>query len=441
MDAIVDRRQQPRGRNLGNRQRFVRRARSHIRNAIRENLKSRGMTDAEQGGTVSIPRDEVHEPEFAQDPRAGRREYVLPGNREFVEGDRLPRPRSGSGDYGREGSNTGEAEDAFTFELTRTEFLDILFEDLALPDMVKTRIAHDTATTRRRAGFTTEGPPVRMNLERTMRHSMARRVALGRPTMRAIEEMKRELTALRNGETPPADGRDPEARIVELEDMIARAHERRRRVPFIDPVDLRYSHIERVPRPITQATMFCLMDVSASMDENMKDLAKRFFILLHLFLKRQYERVEVVFIRHTQHAQEVDEDTFFHGRQSGGTIVSSAFEEMLRIVDDRYPVSDWNLYLAQASDGDDWPHDIERCTRLLADRVLPICQYAAYVEIARDSGPSASVDPVLHEGSELWHAYDEVIEQHANFARRHIAEPSDIYPVFRELFRRQGVEA
>lgn len=440
MDAIVDRRQQPRGRNLGNRQRFVRRARSHIRNAIRENLRSRGVTDAEQGGTVSIPRDEVHEPEFVQDPRAGRREHVLPGNREFVEGDRLPRPGSGGGGGGREGSDTGEGEDAFTFELTRTEFLDILFEDLALPDMVKARIAREAATTPRRAGFTRQGPSVRLSLERTMRHSMARRVALGRPTVRAIEEMERELAALRNGEISPADGRDADVRVIELEEMIARARERRRRVPFIDPVDLRYSHLERVPRPVTQAVMFCLMDVSASMDENMKDLAKRFFILLHLFLKRQYERVEVVFIRHTQHAQEVDEDTFFHGRQTGGTIVSSAFEEMLRIVEDRYAVSDWNLYLAQASDGDDWPHDLEPCTRVLADRVMPICQYAAYVEIAQDSRSSMG-EPVLDGGSDLWHAYDEVVERHAHFARRRIAEPSDIYPVFRELFRRGGVDA
>ena len=439
MDAIVDRRQQPRGKNLGNRQRFVRRARSHIRSAIRENLKSRGVTDAEQGGTVSIPRDEVHEPEFVQDARAGAREHVLSGNREFVEGDRLPRPEGGGGGGGSEGSDSGEGEDAFTFELSREEFLDIFFEDLELPDLVKTRVAQEATTVLHRAGFTTDGPPVRMNLERTMRHSMARRVALGRPTARAVQAMEHELEALRSGEIRPSDGRDPETRIAELEEMLARAGQRRRRVPFIDPIDLRYSHVERVPRPVTRAVMFCLMDVSASMDEDMKDLAKRFFILLHLFLKRQYERVEVVFIRHTQHAQEVDEDTFFHSRQTGGTIVSSAFEEMLRVVGERYPAEDWNIYLAQASDGDDWRQDLERCTRIVADRVLPLCQYGAYVEVARTGSPAA--DPLADGGSELWRAYDEVAERHRHFARRAIARPGDIYPVFRDLFRREGIDA
>jgi len=439
VDAIVDRRQQPRGKNLGNRQRFLRRARSHIRRSIRENLRQRGVTDAEQGGTVSIPEDEVHEPDFVQDPRSGARERVLPGNRDFVEGDRIPRPHQGGGGAGSQGSDSGEGEDAFTFDLTRDEFLDVFFEDLALPDLVKARVASESSPQPRRAGFTTEGPPNRMNLERTMRHSMARRVALGRPTQRAIQAMERELEDLREGRIQPADGRAAEKRIAELEEMLARAQERRATVPFIDPIDLRYNHIEAVPRPVTQAVMFCLMDVSASMDENMKDLAKRFFILLHLFLKRQYERVELVFIRHTQHAQEVDEEAFFQSRQTGGTIVSSAFDEMLRVIDERYPVDDWNVYLAQASDGDNWREDIERCPRVLSERVLPLCQYAAYVEIAR--GASAGMDPLAGGESELWHSYDAVAEQHGHFARRRIAEPADIFPVFRDLFSREGIEA
>jgi len=438
MDSIVDRRQHPRGKNLGNRQRFLHRARSHIRHAIKENLKGRGIRDSESGETVSIPRDDVHEPEFVQDARAGRREHVLPGNREFVEGDRIARPPSGGGS-GAEGSPDGEGEDAFTFELSRDEFLEIFFEDLELPDLVKGRIAAETSAIPERAGFTTDGPPVRMNLERTMRHSMARRVAMGRPTARAVAELEDELERLRSGAIEPADGRPAHARIAEIEALLKRADERRRRVPFIDPIDLRYNYYERVPKPVTQAVMFCLMDVSASMDEDMKDLAKRFFMLLHLFLTRCYERVEVVFIRHTQHAQEVDEDTFFHDRQTGGTVVSSAFGEMLRVVGERFPVDDWNIYLAQASDGDDWREDVPRCTRLLSERVLPICQYAAYVEVAREG--SIGDDPLDSSQSELWRAYEDIAESRPQFARRRIARPADIYPVFRDLFRKGGVDA
>ncbi|MEX2575773.1 MAG: YeaH/YhbH family protein [Halofilum sp. (in: g-proteobacteria)] len=435
MDSIIDRRHNPKGRSLGNRQRFVRRARSHIRRAVKENLRDRPVTDSESGENVSIPADDVHEPGFVQDTRAGEHRRVLPRNREFHEGDRIPRPSGGGGGGGSEGSEEGEGEDNFTFVLTREEFLDIFFEDLALPDMVKQRIAAETAPVPRRAGFTKDGPPNRMNLVRTMHNSMARRVALGRPGMGALNALEYELERLRNGEIQPADGQSAERRIAEIEETLERYARRRKQVPYIDPIDLRYNHFETVQRPIAQAVMFCLMDVSASMDEDMKDLAKRFFMLLHLFLKRQYERVEVVFIRHTQHAEEVDEENFFHGRQTGGTVVSSAFAETLRIVEERYPIDDWNLYLAQASDGDDAPSDIKRCTDLLTEKVLPICQYVAYVEIARDPGGRRS----LPAQSELWDAYEPLTAEHHHFATRRIQRPSDIYPVFRDLFRKDSV--
>jgi uncharacterized sporulation protein YeaH/YhbH (DUF444 family) len=274
-----------------------------------------------------------------------------------------------------------------------------------------------------------------MNLVRTMQNSMSRRVALGRPSLATMEAIEEELERLRSGEIEPADGSSREKRIAELEEALERGTRRRSQVPYIDPLDLRYNYFEKVQRPIAQAVMFCLMDVSASMDEDMKDLAKRFFMLLHLFLRRQYERVEVVFIRHTQHAEEVDEESFFHGRQTGGTIVSSAFEEMLRVIEERYPVDDWNLYLAQASDGDDAPSDVNRCASLLAEQVLPICQYAAYVEIARDPAGRGSLP--LH--SELWEAYEPLTEAYDHFAARRIQRPSDIYPVFRDLFSKDSV--
>lgn len=439
MTTIVDRRRSPRGKSLGNRQRFVHRARAHIRRALKENLKQRGITDDESGETVSIPRDDVHEPRFVQDRHAGKRRHVLPGNREFLEGDRIPRPSGDGGDGGTQGSPEGEGEDAFTFALSRAEFLDIFFEDLELPDMVKHRLASEKSPKPQRAGYSVEGPASRMNLVRTMRNSMARRVALQRPSESVLAMLERELERLRGGDIRPAGGQSVQDRIDDLEQKLARARARQRRVPYIDPIDLRYNHYEDVPRPVAQAVMFCLMDVSASMDEDMKDLAKRFFMLLHLFLRRQYEHVEVVFIRHTQHAQEVDEDSFFHGRQTGGTVVSSALEEMLRVVEERYPVQDWNLYLAQASDGDDVPDDVPWCVELLEERILPICQHAAYVEIARHPGSYSA--PALERESDLWHGYAPLMATQPHFAARKIWRASDIYPVFRDLFRKNGIAA
>jgi len=433
---IIDRRQNPTGKSLGNRQRFMDRAREQLRKAVKEKIRQRSISDTSSGETVVIPADGTHEPVFRHDPETGERSRVLPGNKEFRAGDRLPRPPSGAGRGGQEGSEEGEGEDAFAFTLSRDEFLDLLFEDLKLPDMVKKQLKAEDSEKPFRAGLTTSGPANRLNMVRTLRRSLVRRAALSRPKHDVILQMERELERLENAEITPADGEPAERRIAELREQIARARQKRSRVPFIDPIDLRYNRMEHRPQPIAQAVMFCLMDVSASMDEDMKALAKRFFLLLHLFLERHYDNVEVVFIRHTQHAEEVDEQTFFEGRQTGGTVVSSALKEMLRIARARYPLADYNIYVAQASDGDNVRSDIETCVSLLNDRILPITQYMAYVEI---NPPVRGRRNIGRRGeSDLWQGYAQLAEQQENLAMRRISEAGDIFPVFRDLFKNEG---
>jgi uncharacterized sporulation protein YeaH/YhbH (DUF444 family) len=134
-----------------------------------------------------------------------------------------------------------------------------------------------------------------------------------------------------------------------------------------------------------QAVMFCLMDVSGSCP-SMKDLAKRFYMLLYVFLTRRYRHVDIVFIRHTDRAEEVDEDTFFHRPASGGTLVSSALQAMHEIVRSRYRPADWNIYAAQASDGDNSISDSEAVSRLLTERILPVSQFFAYLEVGEAGG-------------------------------------------------------
>ena len=431
---VVDRRLNPRGKNLGNRQRFLRRARSQVREAVKRNIRERSVADSESGETVSIPTDGIHEPSFQPDSDLGRRERVLPGNRDFREGDRIPRPDGGGGGGGGEASEEGEGEDAFVFTLTRDEFLELLFEDLELPNLVKQQLTAVEETKPQRAGFATTGPPNRLNMVNTLRRSMVRRAALGRPTQAAIDQLRKELDRLKAGDIQPADGTPASTRIAELEEQLRRARAKRGRVPYIDPTDLRFNRYEQVPQPVAQAVMVCLMDVSASMDEGKKELAKRFFMLLHLFLERKYDKVDVVFIRHTNHASEVDEDTFFHGRQTGGTIVSTALREMLRVIDERYPLSAWNVYVAQASDGDDVPADVPVCTELLSERVLPISQYMAYVEVGGDTRRTGAV-------SDLWRGYRDVAAADPRLRMRRVAEPGDIYPVFRGLFSQEEESA
>ncbi len=142
-------------------------------------------------------------------------------------------------------------------------------------------------------------------------------------------------------------------------------------MPWIDPVDLRYRRFTQVPKPTARAVMFCLMDVSGSMSEQMKDLAKRFFLLLHVFLERRYKHVDLVFIRHTETAEEVDEETFFTDPRTGGTVVSSALTEFMRIQRARYPQDSWNIYVAQASDGDNSGSDTQKSVAMLENDILP----------------------------------------------------------------------
>ena len=171
--------------------------------------------------------------------------------------------------------------------------------------------------------------------------------------------------------------------------------------------------------------MFCLMDVSGSMDENRKNIAKRFFMLLYLFLTKSYERIELVFIRHHTVAKEVAEADFFSSRESGGTVVSSALVLMRDIIRERYPAANWNIYAAQASDGDNWESDSPRCRELLVQDILPLTQFFAYVEIEAEQPQS------------LWREYTQVKTASRRFAMQRILTLEDIYPVFRELFRKK----
>ncbi|RFB05669.1 YeaH/YhbH family protein [Parvularcula marina] len=433
MSHFVDRRLNPKGKSLANRQRFLRRARSQIKDAVAKSLKDRSVKELEKSGKISIPSKSTAEPRFRLDPASGKREHVHPGNKEFSTGDRLRKPPSGKGKGGKDASDSGDGEDSFSFTLTQDEFLDIFFEDLELPNLVKRSLKDMTAWKYKRAGMTVSGAPTNMNLIRTMRNAHGRRLALGRPSTKEINELKERLFELESIAAPS------EAQIEEKKAILAKLEEleaRRRWAPYIDPLDVRYNAFEPTPIPTTAAVMFCLMDVSGSMGEREKDLAKRFYMLLHLFLKRRYERVEVVFIRHTHHAEEVDEETFFYSRQSGGTIVSTAIEVMQQIQQERFPTDQWNIYVAQASDGYTQTGDAQRCVQLLNQEVLPILQYYAYIEILDEREMDVFSDP--DAGAELWRAYRSISDP--RFAQTRIAHPRDIFPVFRELFakERQG---
>ena len=422
MTQVIDRRLSGKNRSAVNRQRFIRRFKAQIKRAVADAVSGRSIVDIDNGEKINIPARDMSEPTF-QHGRGGRREAVHPGNTDFVTGDRIKRPPDAAGGQGGGASNSGEGEDEFAFQLSREEFLELFFEDLALPDLVKTQLAKLVDFKSVRAGYTSDGVPTNINVIRSLRGALARRIALRGPHMKRLREADAELTALQP--LPDEAEDEPAPRRLELEEEVRHLRQRIESIPFIDTFDLRYNNRIRQPRPTTQAVMFCLMDVSGSMDEERKDIAKRFFILLYLFLTRNYERIEVVFIRHHTIAKEVDEDEFFHSRESGGTVVSSALKLMQEIIRERYPPTEWNLYAAQASDGDNWDDDSTTCRDLLISKILPSLQYFAYVEITPDAHQT------------LWQEYQRVADAYGNFAMRQIDAPSDIYPVFRELFRKR----
>jgi uncharacterized sporulation protein YeaH/YhbH (DUF444 family) len=429
---LIDRRQNPGGKSLANRQRFLRRAKALVKQAVQNGAKERSIKDFDQGGEINIPIDTLREPRLHRSSQGGVREGLLPGNKKYVRGDMIPKEKSSRGGGGSEGDADDKGEDDFRFLLSRDEYLDLFFEDLELPDLAKKTLASTESFSLHRAGYSVSGSPANLSLTRTMRNSLSRRIALRRPKSEEIKALEAEISALE--EAGSGEGRLEELR-VKHKLLVTRS----KRVPFIDPIDIRYRRFDAVPRPVAQAVMFCLMDTSASMTEHMKDVAKRFFALLYIFLKRRYRHVEIVFIRHTHEAQEVDEDTFFHSVETGGTVVSSALEEMIKVARHRFPREDWNIYAAQASDGDNSSRDSDKTMALLRTGVLPLCQYFAYLECGPENdSPSASF---LSRPTELWRTYEAVRDAGPHFAMRRVNHRNEIYPVFRELFERKGQTA
>ena len=422
MSIIIDRRKNGKNKSTVNRQRFLDRYKRHIKKAVSEAVNQRSITDVSSGSEVTIPTKDLSEPTFRHG-QGGHYKQVHPGNQEFTPGDRIKRPSGGGGSGSGKGkaSNSGEGMDEFSFQINHDEFLEYMFDNLELPNMMRKQLQDMTEFQMRQAGFTSAGSPDRLNIVRSLRSAHARRIALSGKERKEIRALKKEL---REMEVSPEELDHLKAE--ELRERIKELNGKLKRLPFIDDFDLKYNNMVKVPSPSNKAVMFCVMDVSGSMTQEIKEMAKRFFILLYLFLQRSYEKIEVVFIRHHTAAKEVNEEDFFYSRETGGTIVSSALEMTRDVIDDRYNPADWNIYVAQASDGDNWEGDSSVCTKILSEQIMSKVQYFSYVEITDRA----------HQN--LWREYQSVADQFPeHFAMEQIKTASDIYPVFRSLFAKK----
>lgn len=394
------------------------RSRDALREAARAAASKRSIED-KSGQEVKVKTGSLDEPVFHRVFDGGRRYMVLGGNREFVVGDRIPKDPSGAGGGG-EGSPDGEGEDEFSWMLSQDEYLDLLFSDLELPNLLKKTESQTESEVLQRDGLTQDGAPSQLDLLRSFRRSLGRRVSLGRPKKDEIEALEAEV-----------EGAEGDA-LVDAEKRLAALRKRAIRVPYFDHVDLRYRRYDVRPEPITKAVVFLMMDVSGSMTEEMKDISKRFFLLVYTFLTRQYRHVDIVFIRHTSEAAEVDEHTFFYSAESGGTIISTAFALMQKIQKERYSTAEWNIYGCYAGDGDNWTSDNEKAAAVL-EALLPLMQYCIYAEVGEESdggmwGMLKNSDHAMGKTAERLAA------KHSNFASVRMKEIEDVYPLFRDIF-------
>jgi hypothetical protein len=419
MAQFIDRRLNSKGKSTLNRQRFLRRYKEQIKQSVADSVSRRSVTDIDNGEKISIPGRDVSEP-FFHTIKGGKQEKVHPGNDHFSRGDKVNRPKEsfGKGSSEGEASDSGEGEDEFIFHISKNEYLDLLFEDLALPNLQKNQLNKLVQYQTYRAGFVSDGVPSNLDVVRTLKGSIARRIAMTASKKCLLAELEKELLRL------TLCANDHQIEIVDLKNKILDLKKRISKVPFIDTFDLRFRNFENRPISTSKAVMFCLMDVSGSMDQATKDLAKRFYILLYLFLTRSYKNVEVIYIRHHTEAKEVDEHDFFYSQETGGTIVSSALKLMQDIITERFPSSDWNIYAAQASDGDNWVDDSPKCKQILHQHLLHIVRYFTYIEITQRKHQS------------LWEEYKQLSAIHLNLSIKHIRDVKDIYPVFRELFHK-----
>lgn len=415
---IVDRRNSPKGKSSENRQRLLKRIEGQIKKALPDIVKGTNVKDLTSSNErVKIPVKGINEPQFTYDKDSGERRAVHPGNKEYDEGDLIKKPKGGGGGGSGQGKGSNDptiGEDEFTVTISREEFLDYFFSDLELPDMVKKHLNSIVDFKQKRAGYSNYGNPSRLNITRSYKNSMARRMAVGMFFDKKIKELEARLEV----EIDPLV-------VSEIERELDKLRKMKLSVSFMEEVDLQYNNFEKVAIPVTSAVMFCVMDVSGSMGEKEKDIAKRFFMLLYMFLTKQYERIEIVFIRHHTSASEVSEEEFFNSRETGGTVVVTALELMNKIINERYS-SGWNIYAAQASDGDVWNRsDANDCYSILNSEILPKVQYMIYIEICRTND------------GDLWSFYKQLTRKHRNFEIGKINGVGEIWKVFQDFFKKK----
>ncbi|TVX97378.1 sporulation protein YhbH [Cohnella terricola] len=349
-----------------------------VREAIKQNLpdlvseENIVMSDGRQ--IIKIPIRSLDEYRFVFN--TNKKKHVGQGDGDSQVGDVLgvdPTPAGGKGD----GAGSDPGEDVVEAEISIAELETMLFEELELPYLKKKD---------------------KQQIEvKDVRFTDVRRKGI-------MSNIDKKRTILENLRRNSRDGRAE--------------------IGGISPDDLRFKTWEEIVKPQNNAVILAMMDTSGSMGSFEKYCARSFFFWMSRFLRRQYEKVDIVFIAHHTEAKEVTEEEFFTRGESGGTICSSAYVKALEIIDSRYPPSLYNIYPFHFSDGDNLTSDNERCVRLIKE-LLERSNIFGYGEVNQ-----------YNRSSTLMSAYKHL--EHQQFLYYVIKEKGEIYNALKTFFRKRN---
>lgn len=432
---IKDRRQTAGGKSTGNRQKFLKRVKGTIQ-STGHNIINGGVGNTSTNSKVTVKRDTIDEPTFVY-AGGGERTLVLSGNDQYIKGDVIDLPEGDGSGSGSGSGQGGDGEDDFAVEISRDEFLDFFFEDLELPNLEKVDDAEIIEFTNKNAGYVTDGAPSKLSVLESKKKAKLRKLALtssSRKKLKMLEleldELLSSLDQLEGDKITPEIADLYEAKIKAVKEKMDKLNSKIKKIPGLEEIDLRYRSSTKVAKKVTSAVIFFIMDNSGSMGVEEKTLARKFFTLMYLFVRRKYGNADLVFISHTEVARELTEEEFFNTRESGGTMVSSALKLCSKIVKERYSNKSTNIFIVQASDGDNWSADSAICFKELAHEILPAVQHYTYIQVGEMG--------YTHD-SQLWATYSLIAGHVSKFAAEKIRIADDIYPVFRSIFKKQGV--
>lgn len=439
---FIDRRKTGRGKSINNRQKLLDRVKESIRNTKPEDIDAGGVKSAGSKGTgkalinpVKIARDALHEPTYHYDPQSGEREVVLIGNDQWERGDEFPVSSEGSGKGNGNGNGPGEdSEDDFIINISRDEFFDVFFEDCELPDLLETQEKDLPEAVWKPAGFQKEGNSSQLSVVRSFKNSLGRRRALTAESRQELEELEEELKQIEETLSGNPLNAVANARYKEVTSRIDELRARILAVPFFEKVDLRYRKSERVQVKSADAVFIMVMDISGSMDEDKKRIARKFFTLQYGFIKRKYPNTDLVFIAHTDDAEEMTEEDFFTTRKSGGTVVSPAFELAHQIIKTRYDAQQTNIYLSYAGDGDNWDTDNPAVISELEEKgLLAKLRHAVYVQVGR----SMEYFSYSLGSTSLWNVMQSISKTNSKLHPIKIADDSEVFAAFRKIYSKE----